>query len=58
LNDASYRLLNELLTVPGDFRSIAAAFAPDECGVESDRYLDSMASMLDRLEHLGLVEQV
>jgi PqqD family protein of HPr-rel-A system len=57
INDASYRLLTELLNEPRDFPSIAKFFESTEVQFDSAEYVSRMAAMLDRLEHLGLIER-
>ena len=57
LNDASYRLLTELLQNPMDVAAIAAEFASGQDKSPSDDYLERMASMLRRLEQFGLIQR-
>ena len=57
LNDASCRLLRDLLQEPMDLAAIAAEFEPGQDGSQSDDYLERMASMLRRLEQLGLIQR-
>lgn len=57
LNDASHRLLCEILTRPRDFPSIVreAVEVPD--GEAAERYAAEMRDLLDHLERLGMVER-
>jgi len=57
LNDASSRLLRELLQKPMDLATIAAEFEPGQAESPSDDYLERMASMLRRLDQLGLIQR-
>ena len=57
LNDASCRLLRELLKEPMDLAAIAAEFEPGQNESPSDDYLERMALMLRRLEQFGLIER-
>ena len=58
INDASYRLLTTLLIEPRDFASIARFFQATQADIDSREYMSRMAAMLNRLEHLGLIERV
>lgn len=57
LNEASVRLLIELLQEPLDLPAIAAEFDPGENGAPQEAYLDSLEQMLRRLEQFGLIER-
>ena len=58
LNEASHRLLTQLLIEPKDLAAIAAAFDPGGDGPTREEYLASVAEMLRRLERYGLIERV
>ena len=58
LNAASQLLICNILTEPTALSAIAEEFAPDVTDDHADAYLEQMKAMLDRLEHLGLVERV
>lgn len=58
LNEASHRLLTQLLIEPKDLAAIAAAFDPGGAGPAREEYLDSLTEMLRRLERYGLIERV
>ena len=57
LNAASARLISELLQQSSDAVAIAKAFAPPEGEVERRAHLAEILSMLERLEHLGLIQR-
>jgi PqqD family protein of HPr-rel-A system len=57
LNEASYRLMTELLQVPRDLHSIAREFAPESRENFDTEYLEQLQSMLRRLAQLGLIER-
>ena len=56
MNDASSRLLRDLLCEPLSLVEIASAFDVDSVS-SSGEYLESLAGMLTRLEQLGFVER-
>ena len=58
LNSASQQLICDILTEPTALSVIADEFASDVTDSHADTYLEHMKAMLDRLEHLGLVERV
>ena len=58
LNAASQLLIRDILSEPTTFSEIADEFASEATDVHADAYLEQMRAMLDRLEHLGLVERV
>lgn len=58
LNEASVRLLTELLQDPLDLPAIAAEFSPGEGGPSQEAFLESLDQMLRRLEQFGLIERV
>ena len=58
LNAASQLLIRDILTEPTALSAIADEFASEITDSHADAYLEQMRAMLDRLEHLGLVERV
>ena len=58
LNAASQLLICDILTKTTPLSEIADKFASEATDGHADAYLEQMRAMLDRLEHLGLVERV
>ena len=57
MNDASARLLRELLRSAETLEAVACEFEPGIGNHESAEYLERLVAMLRRLEQLGLIER-
>lgn len=58
MNDAGVALLNELLSEPTSLAEVLGVFRVDSAGVDEQEFVDSMATLLLRLEEFGLVDRV
>ena len=58
LNHASYQLIAEFLVVPATIEQIAAFFATDDDASVHPEHLQQIASLVHRLEQVGLVRHV
>ena len=58
LNAASQLLVCDILSEPRGLSAIADEFTSDATNNHPDIYLEQMKAMLDRLEHLGLIERL
>ncbi len=57
LNVSSRHLIAELLCEPKDAATVAQAFSPPRDDMERQAHLSEITSMLERLEHLGLIDR-
>ena len=57
MNEASFRMLTELLDEPRALATIATEFESQSQGPDSEEYMDRMIAMLRRLEPFGLIER-
>ena len=58
LNAASQLLVCDILNEPRGLSAIADEFTSEVTNGHPDVYLEQMKAMLDRLEHLGLIERL